>query len=75
MIYSFTDTDPEDITGLDYHGSSNRGTRSVVLLYYNDIAESLPDDAISMDIVITEVSGTGKVILYFVIVFVDQQEQ
>ena len=56
VIYSFTDTDPEDITGLDYHGGSNRGTRSVILLYYNDVAESLPDDVVSMDIVITEVS-------------------
>ena len=55
IIYSFTDTDPEDITGLDYHGNTNRGTKSVVLLNYNDIAEDLPEDAISMDILISDV--------------------
>ena len=56
MIFSFTDTDPEDITGLDYHGSSNRGTKSVILLTYNDDDQALPEDAISLEILISEVT-------------------
>ena len=28
----------------------------MILLYYNDVAESLPDDVVSIDILITEVS-------------------
>ena len=55
VIYSFTDDDPEDITGLAYHGSSNRGTKSVVLINYNDGNQTLPEDSISMDFLITEV--------------------
>ena len=55
MIFSFTDTDPDDITGLDYHGSSNRGTKSVILLTYNDDDQTLPEDAISLEILISEV--------------------
>ena len=55
VIYSFTDDDPEDITGLDYHGSSNRGTKSVVLINYNDGNQTLPEDSISMDFLVTEV--------------------
>ena len=55
VIYSFTDDDPEDITGLAYHGSSNRGTKSVVLLNYNDGNQTLPEDSISMDFLVTEV--------------------
>ena len=53
VIFSFTETDPEDITGLDYHGSSNRGTKSVILLNYNEDSQSLPDDAFSLDILIS----------------------
>ena len=56
VIFSFTDTDPEDITGLDYHGSSNRGTKSVILLTYNDDDQTLPDDAISWEILVSEVT-------------------
>ena len=55
VIYSFTDDDPEDITGLDYHGSSNRGTKSVVLINYNDGNQTLSEDSISMDFLVTEV--------------------
>ena len=55
VIFSFTDTDPEDITGLDYHGT-NRGTKSVILLNYNDGGQTLPDDAFHMDFRVTEVS-------------------
>ena len=55
MIFSFTDSDPEDITGLDYHGSSNRGTKSVILLNYNEGGQTLPDDAFHMDFRVTEV--------------------
>ena len=55
VIYSFTDTDPEDITGLDYHGSSNRGTKSVILLNYNEGGQTLPEDAFHMDFRVTEV--------------------
>ena len=54
MIDSFTDTDPDDFTGLEHHGS-NRGSKSVVLLNYNDDEQQLPDDSISRDILITEV--------------------
>ena len=57
MIFSFTDTDPDDITGLDYHGSSNRGTKSVILLNYYGGGQSLPEDAISLDVVVSEVCG------------------
>ena len=57
MIFSFTDTDPEDITGLDYHGNSNRGTKSVILLNYNGGSQTLPEDAISLDVVVSEVCG------------------
>ena len=59
VIFSFTDTDPEDITGLDYHGSSNRGTKSVILLNYNGGSQTLPDDAISMDIIMSEVCANN----------------
>ena len=55
VIYSFTDTDPEDITGLDYHGNTNRGTKSVILLNYNEDGQSLPEDAFSIDILVSEV--------------------
>ena len=55
VIYSFTDVDPEDITGLEYHGSTNRGTKSVVLINNNDGNQTLPDDTITMDFLITEV--------------------
>ena len=55
VIYSFTDTDPEDITGLDYHGSTNRGSKSVLLLSYNGDDQTLPEDSISMDFLISEV--------------------
>ena len=55
VIFSFTDTDPEDITRLQYHESTNRGTKSVILLTYNDDGQTLPDNAISMDFLITEV--------------------
>ena len=55
VIFSFTDTDPEDITGLDYHGSSNRGTKSVILLNYNEGGQTLPDYAFHMDFRVTEV--------------------
>ena len=55
MIFSFTDTDPEDITGLDYHGGTNRGTKSVILLNYNKGGQTLPDDAFHMDFRVTEV--------------------
>ena len=56
VIFSFTDTDPEDITGLDYHGSSNRGTKSVLLLTYNPNDQTLPDDTISWEILVSEVT-------------------
>ena len=55
VIYSFTDDDPEDITGLTYH-NNNRGTKSVVLINYNDGDQTLPEDSISMDFLVTEVS-------------------
>ena len=55
VIFSFTDTDPEDITGLDYHGSANRGSKSVLLLNYNGDDQTLPEDSISMDFLISEV--------------------
>ena len=57
VIFSFTDTDPDDITGLDYHGSFNRGTKSVIVLNYNGGSQSLPEDAISLDVVVSEVCG------------------
>ena len=56
VIFSFTDTDPEDITGLDYHGVTNRGSKSIVLINYNDGEQQLPDDSFPMDILITEVA-------------------
>ena len=62
VIYSFTDTDPEDITGLDYHGSSNRGTKSVLLLSYNNVNQTLPEDSISMDFLISEVKNEWLVV-------------
>ena len=55
VIFSFTDTDPEDITGLDYHGGDNRGAKSVLLLSHNDSNQTLPEDSISMDFLISEV--------------------
>ena len=55
VIYSFTEDDPEDITGLEYHGSTNRGTKSVVLINYNDGNQTLPEDSVSMDFLVTEV--------------------
>ena len=55
VIYSFTDTDPENITGLSYHGSDNRGTKSVILLSYNDDGQTLPEDSINVDILVPEV--------------------
>ena len=55
VIYSFTEDDPEDITGLEYHGPTNRGTKSVVLINFSDGDQTLPDDSISMDFLITEV--------------------
>ena len=54
VIYSFTEDDPEDITGLEYHGT-NRGTKSVVLINYSDGDKTLPDDTISMDFLVAEV--------------------
>ena len=63
VIFSFTETDPEDITGLDYHGSSNRGTKSVILLNYNGGSQNLPEDAISLDVVVSEVCGSNVEIL------------
>ena len=56
VIFSFTDTDPEGIIGLDYHGT-NRGSKSVVLINYKDGEQQLPDDSFPMDILITEVVG------------------
>ena len=56
VIFSFTDTDPEDIIGLDYH-STKRGSKSVVLINYNDGEQQLPDYSFPMDILITEVVG------------------
>ncbi len=55
VIYSFTNEDPDDITGLSYHGSNNRGTKSLALLSYNDGVQTLPDDAIIVDFRVTEV--------------------
>ena len=63
IIFSFTDEDPDDETGLSYHGSSNRGTKSVVLLSYHDEHQNLPDDVISMDILVSEVSCAKKIIV------------
>ena len=63
VIFSFTDTDPEDITGLDYHGATNRGSKSVVLINYNDGEQQLPDDSFPMDILITEVIAMSKIFL------------
>ena len=61
VIFSFTD--PENVTGLDYHGSSNRGSKSVLLLNYNGDSQSLPDDAISLDVVVSEVCANNVEIL------------
>ena len=63
VIFSFTDTDPEDVTGLDYHGSSNRGSKSVLLLNYNGDSQNLPEDAISLDVVVSEVCASNVEIL------------
>ena len=55
VIYSFSEDDPEDITELEYHGPTNRGTKSVALINYNDGNQTLPEDSISMDFIITDV--------------------
>lgn len=55
VIFSFTDTDPDDITGLSYHGNENRGTKSLILRSHNEGSQSLPEDSVSMDILVTEV--------------------
>ena len=55
VIYSFSEDDLEDITGLEYHGSTNRGTKSVVLINFSDESQTLPEDSISMDFLVTEV--------------------
>ena len=60
IIWAFSDDDPisGNLNWANYHGTKNRGSRSVLLVNYNpqvSVAE-LPDDAFSFDI---NVQGTS----------------
>ena len=61
IIYAFHDQDPPEVTGLSYHGSNNRGTKSLSLVnFVEEAAESLPADAFYIDLPFDKVTTILK---------------
>ena len=51
LIYAFGDTDPADSSApTEYHGTRNRGSKSIYLLEPKDTAPPKPDDALIYDV-------------------------
>eukprot|EP00058_Branchiostoma_floridae_P026472 XP_002611963.1 hypothetical protein BRAFLDRAFT_91848 [Branchiostoma floridae] len=52
VLWAWHDQDPDDVTGPAYH-RLNRGVRSTVLLKNNEETESLPNNILSYDVLMT----------------------
>lgn len=58
LIYAYGSTDPTDnvLSSSDYHGATNRGSKSVYLLDPESPVTSIPNDAVTYDLVMDNVS-------------------
>ncbi|XP_078598387.1 DBH-like monooxygenase protein 1 [Branchiostoma floridae x Branchiostoma japonicum] len=64
VLWAWHDQDPDDVTGPAYH-RLNRGVRSTVLLKNNEETESLPNNILSYDVLMTNTTIPSRRTTYW----------